>query len=704
MSDYRVLPITAEKGLLGHIEDSMMPPGFAANIHNWRPDASGSLKPRVGWLKASTTNAPSTRVSRGIGYHAQQGVYEVPTLVQSVFNSSTTGASVTATWPAPTTIGNTLIAVIFKTVNSISTNARPSGYSMISAAASDDLYIDGCVNSTTSHSGTETWTVGTTMYWGIYLMEWSNVTAAHINTLSGAGFTSSTTATFTSLTTNTSPSPVLAMVLTYSNSTAANSSVGLQPSPPYTNILDKQDWNDKWSGAVDWRQHDDSDTTPSSVTVTHNGVTARWATVALAMDAKPKTTTTFDISYLQANADAGDYDIYAIDGNSIDSASWSIVDSVTPASAIISDPVAFTMGLASTFYTSHRFATVRKWNPIAGSSAVSGSPAGRCIAFHKNRLFVGGTLLNPYRLYYSNISDYATWGVNSYIDIGRDDGEPIEDITPFRNALMIGKKSSLWFLTGSGPDTFSLSKLPVGGAAPGRSLMPTPYGVVCAGARNVWLADGNGDVQLISRPISDTYNIGTYASTSFIDDTVYVCDADTGSVWVMDMATGAWFTEGFDSAGEAPAALYNYDYTQLMAPRNATVGSLLSYRYIPGSSKAKDFDTLTETYTHWTPEIWPVGPGTKITPRHLMLKVRQRGGTAAQTGITVYTYANGDEVLRTTVGPYAEAGVYRERLDVGGASGIDYVQFRLEQTVPSGHASLFDIEEMMLGYDAEPKR
>jgi hypothetical protein len=539
----------------------------------------------------------------------------------------------------------------------------------------------------------------------LILMEWTNID--DVTAVAESQSTGSTpqTVDFASTTITKDPSILIPIASNDAGATSGNNAQAITThSSPYTSIL-----NTSWSGpdaaiSSSWVKVDET-TDPPSLSATATSGTLYIANRVIVLTPVKKVTTSLDLQYLVANAESTDYKVYRKEGNDLSTGAWSLVETISPSTAVNTDPVAFTTGLKKTFYTSHRFATVRQYDPLNDSaSELTNAPAGRCIAFHKNRLFTGGTATNLYRLYYSNINDETTWGANDYIDIGRDDGEPIEEIVPFRNALFIGKKTSLWYLTGSGPDTFTLTRLPVGGVAPGRSLMPTPYGVMCAGVKHVWMADSSGEVTLVSRPISDTYAITTWASSSFINDVYSVVDAGTGTVWSLDLSTGVWYQEKHDNTAEAPAVLYNYDYTQLMAPKNATIGTLLSYRNIPGTGLQKDFDTLTETYKMWTSELWPVGPGTKVTPRHLMYKVRQRGGTASQTGITVYTYGNGAEIHRDTIGPWPEAGVYRERLDVGGASGIDYVQFRFEQTVPSGQSSVMDIEELMFAYDVEPRR
>jgi len=629
------------------------------------------------------------------------------------------GTSVALTWPQTTTNGSLLIALLFNVGEwTLSPTPSSTGWTVLGTPATTDAFFVFKITNAAPRSGTETFTWGATSApIPLILMEWSG--GSDIQSITAETDTAAApdpvTVTYVNNTVTYDPSVVMSLA------TAATSSSGnyglsftTRHSFPWQEITDA-DWHTNGFGEstdtdlaayASYRLTDADVDPPDTVADTDaSSSSVAWNSRSLVIQPKAKTATTFDINYLVANAESSDYKVYFKGAADLTTGAWSLIDTVTPATAVVSDPVAFATGFNRTFYTNHRFATLRAYNPTSGASeSITNGPAGRCVAVHKNRVFVGGTVVNFYRLYYSNINDETTWGANDYIDIGRDDGEPIEEIVPFRNALFIGKKTSLWYLSGSGPDTFSLTRLPTGGIAPGRSLMPTPYGVICAGNKHIWMADSSGEVTLISRPVSDTYAITTWASMSFINDVVSIVDAGTGTVWSLDLSTGVWYQEKHDNTAEAPAVLYNYDYTQLMAPRNGTTGTLLSYRNIPGSSLQKDFDTLSTTYKVWTPEMWPVGPGTKITPRHLMYKVRQRGGTVSETGITVYTYGNGAEIHRDVIGPWPDTGVYRERLDVGGASGIDYIQFRFEQTVPSGQTAVFDIEELMFGYDVEPRR
>jgi hypothetical protein len=406
--------------------------------------------------------------------------------------------------------------------------------------------------------------------------------------------------------------------------------------------------------------------------------------------------------------------LYYIDRNNLASGTWASADSIllsTPG-ATSAVPLAFAAGLDSLFYTTNYFDTIRRWNSISGDTSqkvVANSPAGRALAFHKNRLWSGGCNFAPTRLFYSEINDYTDWsgtaGIN-YIDISSDDGEPIEDLISFGSSLLIGKRNSLWLLSGSDEADFTLSRLTGGGCAPGRSMVATPYGAVVAGKTGVWLVGADGGVQLLSRGISKNYAMtGSYMSVAFVNDVVYVCDNGNGTVWTLNMNTGVWAEEVVDSATgvEKPAFVTHSNELLLFTPKQSTVGSLVSYRS-QTDTRGKDFDSLSETFEAITPEVWPVGNTVKITPRHLYVRVRQRGGTADQTGLTITPYYEGWEGTAQTFGPEDAAGVYRYRFDLGERRGINYAQFKFSQTVPSGQASVVDVEEVEFGFNVEQIR
>lgn len=398
------------------------------------------------------------------------------------------------------------------------------------------------------------------------------------------------------------------------------------------------------------------------------------------------------------------FDIYALNTTQLDTGTWSAIDSDIAVTDTL-PAVAFASGLGQVLYTHKKFSLARRWDGTTAAS-IAGSPPGRCIGFHKNRFFVGGTEANSTRLWYSDLASYSSWPATNYIEIGHNDGEAIEDLAVFENGLLIAKRNSLWFLSGASPDEFSVQPLNAGGGHVGRSIVATPYGAVIAGKRQVWLWAGGG-VERISGPIEESYNLTSadFVSTAYINGETYICDESTGTTFVVDMQRGAWRIEKLASpTTEGPAIVIAKGDRLYYGPQSATTMSLVAYREMPGSSRGRDAG-LAITYRAYTPEIWPVDPGKAFTPRHLLVKYRQRGGDASQTGVTVTPYYDGIADTPVPIPAQAAAGTYRKAIGIGSKKGIRSALFRFEQTVPSTQESVIDLEEVLLAFeDVGPRR
>lgn len=402
--------------------------------------------------------------------------------------------------------------------------------------------------------------------------------------------------------------------------------------------------------------------------------------------------------HLVANADGTDYRMYSIDRTALAAGTWSNFDTVAVAN---NTPVAFASGLGYVLYTNLHWSAIRRWDSTT-AAAIAGAPAGQALAFHKNRFFTGGTIANPSRLWFSDLATTATWPATNYIDINRDDGEYILDAVPFEDGLLVAKSSSLHYMSGTSPDTFSLHKLNSGGGYTGRCIAATPYGAVVAGQKEVYLWTGGG-VDVISKPVETSYSLsGRFVTTTYVDGVCYICDEGTGRVFCVALADGVWWTETLETVNNGPAALSSYRSRLLYGPKsgNADVGPL-QYRDIPGSARGKDFGTLAEQFSVHTPEMWLGGPNHAITPRHLYVRVRQRGGDASQTGLTITPVYDGIVQTALTIPARATAQTFRTRLDVGSRKGAHNVKFKFDQLLPGTHASVFDIEEVVLGYNEE---
>lgn len=403
--------------------------------------------------------------------------------------------------------------------------------------------------------------------------------------------------------------------------------------------------------------------------------------------------------YLVAHDDGANFDILGINDDQPESSSWTTIDADVAATSLERDkPVMFAMGLGHAFWTHQDFTAVRKYDGATVSN-VAGAPPGRTIAFYRNRIFIGGTEANPSRLWFSDLGNEDSWPVNNFIDVGLDDGEPIQDIAPLSDGLIIAKEGSLWFLSGTGPTNFELHHLDGGDGMRGRCIAATPYGAIIAGKTRLWFW-GGGPVEPFALHQTEAYAIsGDWVSTTVVGHLAYICDPGTGDIWVCDPSTRELRKETVDPATERPAWVLGDIDRLLMGPIEGTTISLLAYR--SEESSPRQHDPVAQTFRLHTPEYWFAGPGVAITPRHLYIRVRQRGGTSADPGITITPVYEGTDRAVVTVPPRDTPGVFALRLDVGSARGIYGVKFKFEQTLAVGQDSLFDIEQVVLALDED---
>lgn len=410
--------------------------------------------------------------------------------------------------------------------------------------------------------------------------------------------------------------------------------------------------------------------------------------------------------------------VFSIPKASLAGGTWTQVEDITVGSGA-GQPMKFADGLGKLLYTSAGLGGIRKWDGTAAAAIASTPQNQRALVFAFNRFFAAGGkdpsgTSYPHRLWYSALSDDPTlavsWPTSNYVDVGRPDGEPIEDIAPFDGTLVCGKENSVWVVSGDSPDAFNPVELPGdAGVAPGNTVIPTPFGVVLVGKEQVWLYDG-AMPRYISEPIETSYGMtGTFMSAACIDGRLWITDNGQNVVWVCDLATGVWWKETLDNANESPAVFFAQGQNLLMGPVNGTIASIVQYRSFPATStRTKDADTHAETFKLTTPEYWLGGPERPATFRHLDLRIRQRGGNGAQTGLTITpSIRDGDGGLTAgapiTVTPIAAAGVFRVRKDLPGMTGYA-ISFAITQTVPSTQASVMDIEEAVLLFAQEGQR
>lgn len=697
------IPLTFENGLYEGQEASLLPVGFATKLDNWVAEPNGSLRCRCGWLKSGLSGAPATRRGRGIGFRGK--AYETPDLVQS--NSATvsqvlagaTTYNVATAWPSATNQGNLLVYVVAVREPSYTAGpgatpleaALPAGVTSV-INESDDTSTEaglvhlrvGYIENASSRSGAVTGTFGQS---GGTLTGLTATASIHIFEFSGAATLDQSNKARTSDAGGTSVASGTTSTTTQANELLFAAMLGDENRTfsGWTNSF--TEITDTGGAATAYRVVEATGTYSTTATLSGNANDRQGAILTFKAKRPPAGVSETLVAHDTTTA----YKIYGSEDYA--ASPWIERDSIT----VVSDrPVSFAMGLGGTVYTNPDFATLRRWSGTA-AAAVTDGPAGRTVAFHQDRFFVGGTLALPTRLSFSKVGDYTDWTTSvdaddaGFVDVGQDDGFAIESLCVFEAGLFIAKGNSLWFLTGETSSEYVLNPLNGGGAAPGNSVCTTPYGVVIADTDTVWLWGGQG-VETISEGIENSYQITGFASVSYIDGHAYICDSGTGIIYSVDLQTGVWQTETVSDANEAPAVIASHRGKLLYAPKAATTASLLQHRSHPKEIRAKDF--IDETFEMWTPEYRLGGVTEAMTPKRLKMALRQRGN--GDTPMTFTPYYDGSPGTPIPITPNGE-GTFIERIGVGEKQGIEKVQFRFSHTVTD--ECLLDIEAMSLEYE-----
>jgi hypothetical protein len=697
--------LTFEKGLLSSQEDSKLPPGFVHELSNWEPEPQGGLRCRRGWAWGAP--APSNMIGRrfnGIGSFSIQSGVETPKRVQQK-STIFTGNIAVGSYQRQTIRGNLLIASVAIQARSSAVISAPAGWTLQQRTERQGTDANGTVftilatftyEDAPARIADEVFPINGTVDGGyLLLMEVTGVAGAAFDqkaSNNGRSTTVSTGTTPTTIQANEYWFAAMAWNLGVKESTLpSNGFVRVRhftgPEAPLLSAM----WSEKAVTA----------TGAASTSLTLPS-TQDWVGQVFTFKAKVRTQTGGRVMLAQNRKDATGYHIWAIDREAIDSTEWQLV-----ATQAIGDPgwpVDFTSGVGVVVWTAPTFSNLLRWDAVLASGNIGGSPPGRTVRFHKNRFFVGGTVANPTRLHWSalgSFSDWATANNAGNLEVVQEDGEPIEDLHTFEDTLLIAKRNSLHLLSGSGPQSFDLHQLSSGGGAPGRCICPTPYGAVVAGVDRVWLYEG-GFVREISEPIENSYRwSGRWVTTAYLNRTVYICDEGSGIIWAHNFDHGTWWVEEVSRQDEAPACIYTYDDKLLYAPKDAAEVPPLLFRRHPRGDRVRD-QQLPETFIAETQQYWftSIGP---ITPRHLYLQLRQRGGDSSHTPLRVTPIYDGEAYPTQEVKPRDAPGVYRERVDCA-KPAVYGCKFRFELPMEAQFSSLMDIERAELVYDLEEPR
>lgn len=696
-----------------------------------------------------------TARGRGIGIYQKDVLNERPQVVQSVAGPAWDDDSASyagVTWDQPTTPGNLLILAVEVTqdgAGSAPTITAPAGWTQ--AVVSTNGYDSRCAIYYKANAASNSGTVAVNFTKGsgsgahalgrAFLMEVSGIAPVSPLDVTATGgpitdFTGTLSGTLSSviggvpksLKTAVSGSPtaqaaefgVLVAGAHRSESAATTSLLWWPAGIAYPDFFPIGGWVGEEeagyakegyspsgmanSGILARQIYLTRDNVQGDVILSNSDITMDPSIAIATFKAQSSEATTVERRLLVANDNGSGHTIYAATGSSLYSSTWKVLG-VVPNNGS-SDAVSFATGLGVSLMTCARWDSPYFWNGAGEIQDLLGTPAGRCVAFHKSRYFIGGSKENPTRLWFSEVGDYLDWPELNYIEVGQEDGEAIEDIAVFDNAILIGKQNSLWILTGSGLDSFVLTKLLSGGAAPGRSLCSTPFGAVAAARDAIYFVTSES-VQTISSSVEKSYGMtGFYISTAYADGVTYITDPGTGTTWCLDMKNGSWWTETVADQGEETSSLFFIDSTLLATPGGSSQSGMLNWRSAPKGERARDFAPLSEEFEVQTPEMWLVGPEYKFSPRHLYLKLRQRGGDPSQTGLTVTAYYDGQARQPVYIEPLyiSEPTSFRRRIDLGTDKSVSSIRFKINQTVPDGEESLFDIEGAVLEYFVEAIR
>ncbi len=691
--------IDLAKGVHDGAESSVLGNGWLTSCRNWVPEPTGGVRARRGWVKASSTGAPTTRKCVGLGYFTR---LITPGTVQRSDVASAAGASVAPRWKQPTVAGSLLVLVVSIAKGTTSTINTPAGWTQ-AVQSGDGAGLPRCAifykPNAASESGAVTVTATSAGAMAAQLLEVSGITIT-----SPLDQTASTSAA-ADATPDSGTTAATTQAVEFVIAALADEALEAQTNPTngFQQISETQvSGTPSVTMGVYFKTTTATGTqSMSATTATANDVAGAIATFKGWFTASPSAGQTAVTELVEAIDATTAYEFYAVDIDNLGSDTWSLIGSIS-----VSDPtklVAMAPGFGRLFITNPQLASSYTYDGES-LAAITGSPAGRFVVLHNQRVWVGGTDATPGVLYFSEVGNYGSWDTtNDNLVLEGEAGEPIEDGAPFGDGLVLAKRTSLWFLTGNDRSDFALQRLSDAGAAPGRTVMPTSIGVIVAGRKQVWLWDGSMP-DSISKPIESSYGLtGSWMSVARQDNVVYILDQGSGTMWCLDLVSGSWHTETLGSGNDAPSALYNYDHYLFAGPRNATSawGTILAYRSFPGTARDKDFDTLSETFQMRTADIALAGPSYGLAPQMLHFRLRQRGGTAQSTGLTLTPYYDGVAQDPIAIDPKPAAGIYAERLRLPPVGFLSTFGFEVSQTVPSGEHALFDIEEPLLECDIQ---
>lgn len=697
MAKYQEFPLTFEKGFVGEIEESVLQPGQASVLTNWEPTAQGGLRARNAWSSISTDGLTANYKIRGwkeVAVSASAGSSNaaiVQTDSNQTDNGETTGLSTESVSLSGITIGNLLVVGFtlgdfsgaFPTVNSITSGFTLIGSSAGSVHSGGGIRMRSFIYAKLADSTSQTCEVvsagsGLSRVVTLAMSEVSGVSSASATDTDGKNGTSTLTPSCDSV----SGSGVA--VTAWDAGTDSGGGVwSTTPGAGYTN------WGAAFYTTVGAEMNSDLNIKTydaSPVTDTGTSADAEQCSVVMAIfDADSSAATPASFNLFMAVATDTGYSIYSIPRDEIQTGTWTLVDSEacddTSAFVSMSVNTGELVWSASTM-TNPRYVVL---STLTGNDLSDlTDKAGRATCSHKNRIFVGGDLLNPSRLRWSGIGTPHTFGANDFLDIGGDDGEAIEDLVSVEGLLLVCKTNRLYLISGSGIESFFINELPGGTASTGRAAVRTPYGTIVAGPEEIWVVQGGG-VDPLSRPLGVAYSITGLVSTAYAQDSVLISNGGTGTVYRINLVTGSWSKELITEGENTVYHLFSLQGRLYYGVKNSSIEVGGTRRL----SSLRSFDAVTSAteYNAATGKVAMIGPVARYSPRFIFLQMRLQDPTKPNHLFVTITTNQGSR----TESVFIQDEVQREKFSMGPFKGSEWVQVSYAHDSSPTHSAI-DVE------------
>lgn len=184
--------------------------------------------------------------------------------------------------------------------------------------------------------------------------------------------------------------------------------------------------------------------------------------------------------------------------------------------------------------------------------------SGSVIEYHKNILFITGRNDYPSRVFFSNLDDITTYTATDFLDVETSDGSKVRALKSVYNALYIFKDESIWRLSGSNSDNFTLEKMVDGIGTISNNSVQIVNNIIyfITNQGDIAVYDGGYNVKFVSSKIRNTIgNLNTsrtaqslglaFSTYRYNDFDYYASTTTAGSaannyVLVFDTSLGAW--------------------------------------------------------------------------------------------------------------------------------------------------------------------